>query len=73
MKNLSWRVRRVALGLRQRDVADRAGMNQARYSLIERGEAVPTPSERDAIDRVLEVPAEIAVEIAAIGTAATTQ
>ena len=73
MKGLSCRVRRVALGLRQRDVADRAGMNQARYSLVERGEAVPTESEQEKIDHALQIPAEIAEEIAAIGTAATTQ
>jgi transcriptional regulator with XRE-family HTH domain len=61
---LSWRIRRAALALRQRDVADRAGLSQARYSLIERGDAVPTDTEREVIERVLRVPEETKKQLA---------
>ena len=61
---LTWRVRRAALALRQRDVADRAALSQARFSLLERGDAVPTDVEREAIERVLRVPEETARELA---------
>ena len=57
---MSWRIRRAALAIRQRDVADRADLSQARYSLLERGDAVPTDAEREAIERVLRVPEETA-------------
>ena len=50
-----WRIRRKILGLRQRDVADRAEMSQSRYSLLERGEAAPSAEESEAIMRVLEL------------------
>ena len=61
---MSWRIRRAALALRQRDVADRAGLSQARYSLLERGDAIPTDTEREVIERVLRVPKDIAKELA---------
>ena len=61
---MSWRIRRTALALRQRDIADRAGLSQARYSLFERGDAVPTDTEREVIERVLRVPKETAKELA---------
>lgn len=60
---MSWRIRRAALAIRQRDVADRAGLSQARYSLLERGDAVPTDTEREVIERVLRVPEETAREL----------
>ena len=60
---MSWRIRRTALAIRQRDVADRAGLSQARYSLLERGEAVPTDAEREVIERVLKLPVETAREV----------
>jgi transcriptional regulator with XRE-family HTH domain len=56
---LHWRVRRAALGLRQRDVADKAGISQSRYSLLERGETDPRDEEARAIDQALQLPAEI--------------
>ena len=56
MEQISWRVRRAALGLRQRDVADRAAISQAQYSVLERGETVPTARESEAIERALELP-----------------
>ena len=43
---LSWKLRRVAAGLTQRDVASRAGITATRLSAIERG--VVSPTERDA-------------------------
>ena len=61
---MSWRIRRTALALRQRDVADRAGLSQARFSLLERGDAVPTDTERKVIERVLRVPEKTARELA---------
>lgn len=66
LPGFSWRVRRAALGIRQRDVADRAGISQSKYSLLERGDAFPTQAERDAIEEALRFPnsgdnAEVAV------------
>ena len=55
IESLSWRVRRAVLGLRQRDVAIRVGVSQAKYSLLERGEARPTTAERKTIDQVLQI------------------
>ena len=58
------RVRRAALGLRQRDVAERAGISQSRYSLIERGELLPTGEDREFIEKVLPpLPAEVRKEL----------
>jgi transcriptional regulator with XRE-family HTH domain len=57
---LSWRVRRAALGIRQRDVANQAGISQARFSLLERGEAIPTEDEDCAVEKVLKIPEDIA-------------
>ena len=59
MNAFSWRVRRAVLGLRQRDVADRAGLSQSRYSTLERAEAAPTAEEAKAISVVLQVSPEI--------------
>lgn len=58
-----WRIRRGILGLRQRDVADRAGISQSRYSLLERGEAAPTTEESDAVNRALELPTPLREEL----------
>lgn len=70
MDALCWRVRRAALRLRQRDVAGKAGINQARYSLLERGEANPTEEEIKAINVVLEVSPEVDALLAGIPKAA---
>jgi transcriptional regulator with XRE-family HTH domain len=51
-----WRIKRRILNLRQRDIADRTRMSQARFSLLERGEALPTPQESEAIGKALELP-----------------
>ncbi len=49
----AWRVRRVAAGLRQLDVCLAAGISQARFSGIERGEVQPTEAERREVERIL--------------------
>lgn len=60
MPILVWRVKRIALGLRQRDIADHVGISQARYSQLERGEALPSEAEQRATDGALELPSEVA-------------
>ncbi len=63
MGTCMWRIRRGILGLRQRDVADRAEISQSRYSLLERGEVAPTAKESEAINQVLELPATLREEL----------
>ena len=65
------RIRRAALGLRQRDVADRASISQSRYSLLERGEVVPTEKERKALMKALQLPMDVAQDIAAVSMSAS--
>ncbi|MFZ0634684.1 MAG: helix-turn-helix transcriptional regulator [Candidatus Acidiferrales bacterium] len=48
-----WKLRRIAAGLRQKDVAGRAGMSMTRYSAIERGELQPSHEDREFIERIL--------------------
>ena len=57
------RVRRAALGLRQRDVADRAGISQSRYSILERGEATATEEEKRRLEGVLVLPPSMGQDI----------
>jgi len=52
-QSLSWKLRRVAAGIRQQDIALRAGMSTTRYSAIERGEQVPSELEIRLIDQFL--------------------
>jgi transcriptional regulator with XRE-family HTH domain len=52
-QSLSWKLRRVAAGIRQQDIALRAGMSTTRYSAIERGERVPSELEASLIDKFL--------------------
>jgi transcriptional regulator with XRE-family HTH domain len=68
MKNSAWRVRRAALGLRQRDVAERVGTSQSRYSLLERGEVIPTAVETDAINGALELPNDMREDLLRISS-----
>jgi transcriptional regulator with XRE-family HTH domain len=63
MTTTTWRIRRRILGLRQRDVADRTKMSQARYSLLERGEAMPTTKELEQLSKTLELPDEVREEV----------
>ena len=48
-----WKLRRVAAGMRQQDLAGRAGMATTRYSAIERGELEPTSADVEHIKGVL--------------------
>lgn len=50
---LQWKVRRIAAGLRQFDLAARAGMSASKYSAIERGDLEPTIEDRANIERAL--------------------
>jgi transcriptional regulator with XRE-family HTH domain len=50
---LIWKLRRVAAGLRQTDVAQRMGITTTRLSQIERGEEQPSPHDRQLIEHVL--------------------
>ncbi len=52
-QSLSWKLRRVAAGIRQQDIALRAGMSTTRYSAIERGEHLPSKLEAELIDQFL--------------------
>jgi transcriptional regulator with XRE-family HTH domain len=53
-----WKLRRVAVDLRQQDIADGIGISTTRYSALERGQEVPTELERSLIERLLpELPA----------------
>ena len=48
-----WRLRRVAGGLRQQDLAARAGISATRLSAIERGELEPSELDRKVLERLL--------------------
>jgi transcriptional regulator with XRE-family HTH domain len=63
MKKTCWHIRRIALGLRQRDVAELAAISQSRYSMLERGEVTPDERETEAINRSLRLPHEVWVEL----------
>ena len=52
-QSLNWKLRRVAAGIRQQDIALRAGMSTTRYSAIERGEHLPSELEARLIDQGL--------------------
>ncbi len=53
MRCLDWKLRRIAAGYRQQDVAVRIGISSTRYSLLERGEAVPKRWEIEAVEKLL--------------------
>ena len=48
-----WRLRRVAAGLRQQDIAARAGITTTKLSAIERGEQDPSDLDRKVVERLL--------------------
>ena len=50
---ITWKIRRIAAGFRQQDLAARAGMSMTRYSAIERGELEPSETDIELIERVL--------------------
>lgn len=58
-----WKARRVLAGYRQLDIALALGISAARYSLIERGEAVATEIEVSEIERILPpLPTELVTD-----------
>lgn len=52
-QSLAWKLRRIAAGIRQQDLALRAGMSTTRYSAIERGERTPSELEARLIEQFL--------------------
>jgi transcriptional regulator with XRE-family HTH domain len=50
---LDWKLRRIASGYRQQDVAARVGISSTRYSALERGEAEPKEWETEAVQKLL--------------------
>jgi len=50
---LNWKLRRIAAGIRQQDIALRAGMSTTRYSALERGEQLPSELEKRLIEQFL--------------------
>lgn len=50
---ITWKLRRIAAGLRQADLAARAGMSSTRYSAIERGEVQASETDIEMLERVL--------------------
>lgn len=48
-----WKIRRIAAGLRQQDLAARSGMSSTRYSGIERGEVQASETDIEMLERVL--------------------
>jgi transcriptional regulator with XRE-family HTH domain len=53
LMRLDLKLRRIAAGYRQQDVAARIGINSSRYSALERGEAELKAWEMEALDRLL--------------------
>jgi DNA-binding XRE family transcriptional regulator len=49
----NWKLRRIACGLRQVDLARRVGISTTRLSLIEREELEPSDLDRTLIEREL--------------------
>lgn len=52
-EHLLWKLRRIADGKRQRDIAAIIGVSPTYYSAVERGEQRPTDLERRLIERFL--------------------
>ncbi len=50
---LFWKLRRIAAGFRQQDIAARVGISSTRYSALERGEAEPKGWEVKAVEELL--------------------
>jgi hypothetical protein len=50
---LDWKLRRIAAGYRQQDIAARVGITSTRYSVLERGEAEPKDWEDNAVEKLL--------------------
>jgi transcriptional regulator with XRE-family HTH domain len=52
-ETLHWKLRRVAAGIRQQDVARNTGISISRYSAIERGDVAATELDRQLIENFL--------------------
>lgn len=50
---LFWKLRRIAAGYRQQDIAAHVGISSTRYSALERGEAKPKEWETQAVEKFL--------------------
>jgi transcriptional regulator with XRE-family HTH domain len=50
---LDWKLRRIAAGYRQQDIAARIGISTSRYSMLERGEATAKEWEIQALEKLL--------------------
>ena len=50
---LYWKLKRIAAGYRQQDIAARIGISTSRYSALERGEAGPKDWEVKAVEKFL--------------------
>ena len=50
---IGWKLRRIAAGYRQQDIAVRIGISSTRYSALERGEARAKEWEIGAIEKLL--------------------
>jgi transcriptional regulator with XRE-family HTH domain len=61
---LLWKLRRVAAGLRQQDVANGIGISTTRYSGIERDEQLPTDLETRLVEQFLPLLPAMAVATA---------
>jgi hypothetical protein len=53
MGRIDWKLRRIAAGYRQQDVAARVGMSGTRYSALERGEVEPKEWEVKGVEKFL--------------------
>ena len=53
LTRLNWKLRRIAAGYRQQDIAVRIGISGTRYSALERGEAEPKEWESQAVEKLL--------------------
>ena len=50
---MDWKLRRIAAGFRQQDLAARLGISTSRYSALERGDALPRDCEQEEIEKLL--------------------
>lgn len=50
---LLWKLRRIAAGFRQQDIAARVGISSSRYSALERGESEPKDWEVKGVEELL--------------------
>lgn len=62
-RSLNWKLRRIAAGLRQQDVASQVGISTTRYSAYERGELKPSALDAQLIESTLpQFPSQIVAD-----------